>query len=54
MTWRDGVSEHPHSNEGFDPLQGATPRTPMYRGPAIAVYRDGYPTELKRRGVPGV
>jgi hypothetical protein len=51
MSWRDGVSELPNSNELYDPLQGGTPCTPMYRGPAVAEFRDGYPSEINRRGV---
>jgi hypothetical protein len=50
---RDVLSEHPHSNEGCDPLQGAAPCTPTDRGPAVAEFRDGYRTQLKRRGVSG-
>jgi hypothetical protein len=51
MTRRDVASDQPLSNEGCDTNQGGTPRTPTDRGPAVAHFRDGYPTELQRRGV---
>jgi hypothetical protein len=51
MTRHDGASELPHSNEGCDPLEGGTPRTPTARGPAVSQFRNGYPTYLQRRGV---
>jgi hypothetical protein len=51
MTRRDGASELLHSNDGCDHIQGSTPRTPTDRGPAVAEFRDGYPTELERCGV---
>jgi hypothetical protein len=51
MTRRDVASELPLSNEGYEPPQGGTPRTPTARGPAVADFRDGYPTEIQRRSV---
>jgi hypothetical protein len=54
MTRRDGASELPHSNEGCDQSQGGTPRTPKARGPAIADFIEGSPTEPKRLDVTGV
>jgi hypothetical protein len=54
MTWREVASELPHSNDGGDHSQGGTPRTPTARGPAVANFKDGSPTELQRLGVTGV
>jgi hypothetical protein len=39
MVWRDVASELPLSNEGCDPPQGGTPRTPTARGPAVADFK---------------
>jgi hypothetical protein len=39
MTTREGASELPQSNEGCDPPQGGTLRTPPARGPAVAKFR---------------
>jgi hypothetical protein len=36
MTTRDVASEIPNLNEGCEPTQGGTPRTPPARGPAVA------------------
>jgi hypothetical protein len=54
VTRRDGASELPLSKEGCDPIQSCTPRTLTDRGPSVAEFRGGYPTELQRRGVSGV
>jgi hypothetical protein len=54
MTRLDVASELPHSNEGCDQSQGGTPRTPTARGPAVADFKDGSPTEVQRHGVTGV
>jgi hypothetical protein len=54
MTRGDGASELPHSKESCDHSQGGTPRTPTARGPAVADFKDGSPTELQRLGVKGV
>jgi hypothetical protein len=54
MTRRDVVSELPHSNDECDQSQGGTPRTPKARGPAVADFIDGSPTEPYRLGVTGV
>jgi hypothetical protein len=54
MTRRDVASVLPRSNEGCDSPQGGTPRTPQARGPSVAVFKNGSPTELERRGVTGV
>jgi hypothetical protein len=51
MTRRNGASELPHSNEGYDQSQGVTHRTQTARGPAVADFKDGSPTELQRLGV---
>jgi hypothetical protein len=53
-TRRDGASELPHSNEGCKPTQCGTPFTPQARGPAVAEFKYGSPTELKRRGVTSI
>jgi hypothetical protein len=46
MTTRDWESELLKSNEGFDPPQGGTPRTPPARRPAVTEFKDGFPNEL--------
>jgi hypothetical protein len=54
MTRRDGASEFPHSNEGCKPSQCGTPRTKPARGPAVAEYKYGSPTDVQRHCVTGV
>jgi hypothetical protein len=44
MTERDVAFEHPNLNEGREPPQGGTPRTPPARGLAVADFKDGSPT----------
>jgi hypothetical protein len=39
MKGRDGPSELPESNEGCDPPQGDTLRTPPARGPAVPDFK---------------
>jgi hypothetical protein len=51
MTGRDGASELMHSNERCDHSQCGTPRMTMARGPSVADFKDGSPTELQRFGV---
>jgi hypothetical protein len=36
MTERGVANEHPNLNEGCEPHQDGTPRTPPARGPAVA------------------
>jgi hypothetical protein len=48
MTSREGAINPPHSIEGCDQSQGGTPRTLTARGPAIADFKDGSPTEHQR------
>jgi hypothetical protein len=54
MTRRDGASELMNLNEGCEAPQGGTPRTPQTRGPTVAEFNNGYPTELQRGGETGV
>jgi hypothetical protein len=54
MTRRDVASDLPNSNEECEYFHGGTPRTPTTRGPAVAEFKDGSPTELQRRRVTGV
>jgi hypothetical protein len=51
MTERDVASEHPNLNEGSEPLQGGTPRTPPARRPAVLEFKNGSPSKLQRRCV---
>jgi hypothetical protein len=46
MTWRDGASEFPHSNEGCKLTQCGKPRTPPARGPAFTEFKYGSPTHI--------
>jgi hypothetical protein len=46
MTRCDGASWPPYLNEGCEKTQGGTPRTPKARGPAVAEYKYGNPSEL--------
>jgi hypothetical protein len=39
MKTRNGASELPQSNEGYDPPQGSALRTPLARGPAIMEFK---------------
>jgi hypothetical protein len=54
MTRREGASEHPQSNNGCEPPQGGSPRTPTARGPAVTEFKNGSPSELQSRGMTGV
>jgi hypothetical protein len=54
MTWRDGASEFPHSNEWCKPTQCGTPPTPPTRGPAVAVLKYGSPNHIERHCVKGI
>jgi hypothetical protein len=47
----DRASKLPHSNEGCNNSQGGTSRTRTARGPAVADFKDGSPTEHQRLGV---
>jgi hypothetical protein len=51
MTWRDVASDIPNSNEDCEPLQYGTPRKPTDRGPAVARFKDGSPSDLQPLGV---
>jgi hypothetical protein len=51
MTRRDGASEHPHSNEECKNTLCGTPRKPPARGPAVAEFKDGSPTEHQRNSL---
>jgi hypothetical protein len=46
MARRDGASDLPNLNEGCETPQGGTNRTPQARGPAVAEFKYGTPTEL--------
>jgi hypothetical protein len=48
MTRRDGASELPLSNEWCKPTQCGTSRTPPAKGPAVAEFKYGSPSELQR------
>jgi hypothetical protein len=54
MTTRDGAPELPHLNKWCENPQGGQPRTRQARGPAVAEFKDGSPTELQRLDVTGV
>jgi hypothetical protein len=54
MTRRDVASDLPNSKEECESHHGGTPRTPPARGPAVAEFKDGSPSDLQRRGVTGV
>jgi hypothetical protein len=54
MTRRDEASELPNLNQGGETPQGGTHRTPKARGPDVAEFKGGSPTEIQRRGVTGV
>jgi hypothetical protein len=46
MTRSEVASEVSNSKEKCEPLQGGTPRTLPARGPAVAEFKFGSPTEL--------
>jgi hypothetical protein len=51
MTKSDVASLLPNSNEYCETPQGGKPRKRQAREPAVAEFKDGSPSELKRRGV---
>jgi hypothetical protein len=51
MTRRDWASELPNLNEGCENPQGGTPCTPQARGPAVAEFKYGTPTDILLRGM---
>jgi hypothetical protein len=53
-TRRDLTSVLPNLNEGCETPQAGTPRTPQARGPAVAEFKNGTPTEIQQRSVTGV
>jgi hypothetical protein len=54
MKTTDGASELPYLNEWCEPPQVGQPRTPQARGPAVAAFKDGSPTEFQRLCETGV
>jgi hypothetical protein len=51
MTRSDGSSELLKLIQGCEMPQGGTRRTPQARGPTVAYFKNGSPSELQRRGV---